>query len=60
MIDEFTLEWETDEICQVYRNGNCMGTDEVVDLLNELTHENKKLKEELETYRGVPWSPRRF
>lgn len=43
MTDEFTLEWETDEICQVYRNGECMGTDEVVDLLNEQQAEIMRL-----------------
>lgn len=43
LIDKFTLEWETDEICQVYRNGECMSTDEVVDLLNEQQAEIMRL-----------------
>lgn len=40
----FTLEWESEEICQVADNGNYMGTDEVVELLNELDSENQRLK----------------
>ena len=38
---EFTLEWESDEICQIARNGDYMGTDEVVDLLN---HQKEKIQ----------------
>ena len=42
MDKEFTLEWESDEICQIARNGDYMGTDEVVDLLN---HQKEKIQE---------------
>lgn len=42
----YTLEWESEEICQVADNGNYMGTDEVVNRLNELHEENQMLKEE--------------
>lgn len=52
---EFTLEWEDDEVCQVYRNGNCMGTDEVVDLLNEKSEENEKLKLKLHVWEQVAY-----
>ena len=38
----FTLEWESDEICQIAKNGNYMGTCEAVDLLNELTEKTAK------------------
>ena len=52
---EFTLEWEDEEICQVYRNGDCMGTDEVVDLLNEKSEENEKLKLKLHVWEQVAY-----
>lgn len=52
---EFTLEYESDEICQVYRNGDCMGTDEVVDLLNEKSEENEKLKLKLHVWEQVAY-----
>ena len=42
----FTLEWESEEICQVADNGNYMGTDEVVDLLNELVTKCNTLTDE--------------
>lgn len=44
---EFTLEGEDEEICQVYRNGDCMGTDEVVDTLNELHEINGRCNHEI-------------
>ena len=47
---EFTLEWEDEEICQVYHNGECMGTDEVVDKLNELTRDKIAFANELNKF----------
>ena len=47
---EFTLEWEDEEICQVYHNGDCMGTDEVVDKLNELTRDKISFANELNKF----------
>ena len=44
MTDTYTLEYETEEIYQIACNGNYMGTDEVVDKLNDLTKENRILK----------------
>ena len=43
----FTIEGIDEEICQIYDNGNCMGTDEVCDLLNALHEENQSLKKEI-------------
>ena len=45
MNDEFTLEYESDEICQVARNGNYISTDEVVDILNNQQKQIKELQE---------------
>ena len=53
MSDErFTLEWESDEICQVYDNGDCMGTEEVVDLMNELVTKCNSLEDDLNYYKN--------
>ena len=43
---QFTLECESEEICQVAYNGDYMGTDEVVDLLNELVTKCNTLTDE--------------
>lgn len=42
--NKYTLEWEDEEICQVYCNGDCMGTDEVVDRLNDYEHKIKEYR----------------
>jgi len=39
----YTLEWESEEICQIAENGNYMGTEEVVERLNQYESLMKEL-----------------
>ena len=41
---KFTLEWESEETCQIAYNGDYIGCEEAVDFLNDLTEENKEFK----------------
>lgn len=49
--EQFTLEWESEEICQIAKDGDYMGVDEAVILLNDLTYESNCFREVLRDMR---------
>ena len=44
----FTIEGIDEEICQIYDDGNCIGTDEVCDLLNEQNETITRIKNQVD------------
>lgn len=44
--EKFTLEYESEEIAQVAYNGDYMGPEEVVELMNKMDKEIEQLKQD--------------